>query len=233
MQATATLFLVKYNTNGNQQWLRQFGTYAPDAFNSVAVDRQSKVYVTGNTSSENAVEAVQNALLVKYDTYGNQVWLHSSQMATYNQVTVDHADQIYVAGNDLTKNPNIGSQTTLTKYSSSGNILNTQYFGATPSSMIESTSDITIDGANNVYVLVKQMSIRSGTESYSVIKCDPSGNFQKQYATDYQYLLATPQQNNRLLGIAVDSANNLYLTGETSVSLGGVGDINAWVAKLS
>lgn len=229
-------FLAKYDTRGDRQWIQQFSTYAPDTFNGVAVDSENNVYVTGNTSSyldngENA--AFQKAWLVKYDTFGNRIWLQKSNTASYNNVALDTAGNIYVTGSDVTNNPATGSrETTLSKYNSSGINLWTQYSGSIPSSFGGSTSDIAVDSANNVYVLV-QVSTGSGSGSYSVLKYDSSGYRGKQYSIDYRFLFAPPWRDNELVGIAVDSASSLYLTGETSIPLGSISETKAWVAKLS
>ena len=43
------IILVKYNSSGTKQWIKQLGTGAVDTGNDVTVDSSGNIYVTGDT----------------------------------------------------------------------------------------------------------------------------------------------------------------------------------------
>src|SRR5262249_48918475 len=95
--------LLKYNTTGNLQWIRQFGTSDGDYGTCVAVD-DTGVYIGGNTFSPlpgQASAGDMDTFVRKYDVAGNVLW--TRQYGTRGReeshgVTVD-ATGIYVTGN--------------------------------------------------------------------------------------------------------------------------------------
>jgi hypothetical protein len=46
------LFLVKYNSSGTKQWIKQFGTPFKDHVRGVMVDSMNNIYLTGFTNGE-------------------------------------------------------------------------------------------------------------------------------------------------------------------------------------
>ena len=72
-QGENDIFLTKYNSSGDQQWMTQIGTYDYDKAYGVAVDSSGNAYVTGFTFGDlggaNAGES--DVFLLKYDTDGN------------------------------------------------------------------------------------------------------------------------------------------------------------------
>ena len=67
------IFLLKYDSSGSQQWIKQIGTSSRERAYDVAADSSSNVYVTGWTygalAGSNAGET--DIFLLKYDTNGN------------------------------------------------------------------------------------------------------------------------------------------------------------------
>jgi hypothetical protein len=70
-------FLAKYDSSGNQLWIKQFGTPTADAATSVATDFVGNIYVAGVTDGSlggpNAGST--DNFIAKYDPFGNQLWL--------------------------------------------------------------------------------------------------------------------------------------------------------------
>ena len=92
----------KYDSNGNEQWTRQFGTGDQDQASGVTVDA-SGIYVTGRTGGA-LVQPAQgtDVFLRKYDASGNVVWTRqfgSPGSDLVNAVAVN-ATGVYVAGEE-------------------------------------------------------------------------------------------------------------------------------------
>ena len=124
------IFLVKYNSSGTKQWLRQLGTSSEDRGNSVSSDSSGNVYVTGYTHGGldgNTNSGSADIYLMKYNSSGTNQWiiqLGTSSSDIGRDVSVDSSGNIYVAGfteGGLDGNSNSGNaDIILMKYNSSG-----------------------------------------------------------------------------------------------------------------
>tara|TARA_B100000686_G_C16580449_1_gene857824 strand:+ start:108 stop:887 length:780 start_codon:yes stop_codon:yes gene_type:complete len=96
-----TVFLFKYDSYGNREWIKKLGNSEVEYGARLIVDSSNNVYVTGFSSefeSENEF-GPRKTLLAKYDTFGNRIWIKSlgSTLADFGwDVTVDSMDKIYV-----------------------------------------------------------------------------------------------------------------------------------------
>lgn len=96
-------FLVKYNTNGQKQWLRQWGTVNKDTGYALACDATGNVYVSGYTTGSLYASPLGNRdyFLAKYDTSGNLLWGRQTGTSGHEQgwgVAADAAGNAYIAG---------------------------------------------------------------------------------------------------------------------------------------
>jgi len=93
-------FVRKYDSNGVEQWTRQFGTDSGDEAYGVAVDA-SGVYVTGKTNGSLGQPAQGfDVFLRKYDVSGNVVWTRQfgGPGTDYGNAVAVNATGVYVAG---------------------------------------------------------------------------------------------------------------------------------------
>jgi hypothetical protein len=71
-------WLAKFDKDGNQEWVHQFGTSGDDEAFAVKVDSHDNIYVTGYTDSAFAgipTKATFDAWVAKFDSLGNQQWI--------------------------------------------------------------------------------------------------------------------------------------------------------------
>jgi hypothetical protein len=108
--------LVKYNSDGDLQWIRQFGTATHDDALDVAVDLGGDVYVIGETLGSMGAPAVGYLELVisKFDSSGNELWHYQAgtpKAEGGRSIDVDPVGNVYYAGWTLGElaGPNTGS----------------------------------------------------------------------------------------------------------------------------
>ncbi len=233
------IFLTKYSADGTQQWNEQWGTpYDDEGYKvaiggySVAVDSNDAIYVTGYVHGfTNALS--RDLFLTKYTADGIQQWTKqwgtSSSEKSFS-VAVDSNDNIYVTGythGDFDGNTNAGfSDIFLTKYNSDGTQQWTEQWG---SSSYDEGYSVTVDSNDNIYVTGYTFGSLDGTSASEM-----DNIFLTKYGAD------GTQQWNKQWGasefdqgtsVAVDSNDNIYVTGKTEGDLdgntnaGGYGDI--------
>jgi hypothetical protein len=152
-------FVAKYDGNGNQLWLRQFGTSGDDEITGISSDSSDNVYVTGSTKG--GLPGYSNlgsydAFVAKYDGNGNQLWLRQFGTSGNDEITGisrDIDNNVYVTGyttGSLPGNINAGgSDAFVAKYNANGTLNWVRQFGT---SAADSANGIRIDSSGNVYV---------------------------------------------------------------------------------
>src|ERR1700730_6628695 len=104
---TGQAFVIKYDANGNQQWVREFGSSGNDEGHAVATDATG-VYVAGTTDGAlpgqtgfgNGGCPCGSAFIRKYDHNGTELWTHAFSAAGNegaNGVAVNSTG-VYVVG---------------------------------------------------------------------------------------------------------------------------------------
>jgi len=208
------IWVAKYDSQGNQLWLQQFGSNNEDYSNGIAVDSTGNIYLTGYTWSDlgGGSAGGKNVWVAKYDSLGNQLWAQQfgGVTAEYStSVAVDGAGNVYLAGytyGDL-GGANAGDEDAwVAKYDSQGNQLWLQQFGSTER---DHSNRVAVDGAGNVYL----MGFTYGNlgdpnaedQDFWVAKYDPEGKqlwLQRLGIGGFDYSL----------NMKVDDTGNVYLT---------------------
>jgi len=109
--STADIFIVKYDATGNVLWAKNFGGIDGDLGNSVTVDANNNVYLTGwftsasitfgSTTLNNSGTSSSDIFVVKFDPLGNVVWAKSAGGTSTDRgydVTTDVAGNVFVTG---------------------------------------------------------------------------------------------------------------------------------------
>lgn len=205
---------VKYAPNGSQQWVSRFngtGNNEDHAY-AITIDGANNVIVTGSTRTGTS-PATQNYTTVKYNPAGNQQWASSYNGPGNNE---DRAYAIIVDGNDnvLVTGESMGSGTnfdyTTVKYNPAGNQQWASRYNGTGNNEDRAYA-IIVDGNDNVYVTGSSRSSNfAGSEDYSTVKYTPAGT--QLWNVNYD---GTGNNEDRAYAIIVDTANNVYITGES------------------
>ncbi|MBE9183148.1 proprotein convertase P-domain-containing protein, partial [Microcoleus sp. LEGE 07076] len=211
-EITTDAFVAKYDSNGNQIWVKQLGTAAWDEAKSVASDSAGNIYIAGSTKGNlqgtNAGDA--DAWLAKYDSTGNEMWRKQIGTTAEDQafgVAVSNNGHVYLSGHTQNKlgesfvgnvNEWIGDFEAMRNafYQNDNSQLGGIYYGGTDAWVAQFKA---ADGALN---WKRQL----GTSAY-----DSS------------------------TGVATDIYGNAYITGRTRGKLGEnySGGDDAWVAKYN
>ncbi len=104
-------FVIKYKSDGNKQWSRQFGTNSVTNPQELVFDNSNNFYITGEVRGDlDGNENVGNTdyFLVKFDINGTKVWtkqhgtdvgIHGSASGTHTMgISSDSFNNIYVTG---------------------------------------------------------------------------------------------------------------------------------------
>ncbi len=228
-------FLAKYDSSGTWLWTRQLGTSADEYSTSVAVDSNGNAYISGETYGSldgNSAGGV-DAFLAKYDGSGALLWtrqLGTSGNDSSASVAVDSVGNAYISGwtdGSLDGNNAGGNDAFVTKYDSSGVWQWTRQLG---SSSWDRSESVAVDSNGNAYITGwtdgSLDGNSAGQQDIFLAKYNSSGVWQwtRQLGTsasDYSY------------SVAVDSADNAYISGYTRGSLDGnsAGSADAFLAK--
>ena len=249
-------WVAKFNSQGNQVFLNQFGTSGADQAQSISTDNRGNFYLSGSTTG-NLFGTLQtpggDAWVAKYDNNGVQLWArqftnpdpNSNANASFG-VDVDPAGNVYVSG--LTIKPNLNPQifqnfpaqddSFVTKFDVNGN---QQWFTEIGSFFFDENYDIAVDNNGNSYIsgwtqgLVRESDPVRQTLKYDalVAKVDTTGQLQW-----IQQLGSANFGQEFSWGIDTDSQGNVYATGWTNGLLGTTpdsrqfGSYDLWLAKL-
>ena len=213
------MHLVKYDSNGVEQWARTWGGTEWDRGFGVAVDSSDNVYFVGDTESFGA--GGTDVILVKYTSSGVQQWNRTWGGTSFDigyGVAVDSSDCVYIGGS--TRSFGAGAiDMILVKYDSSGVQQWNRTWGG---SNDDSGLGVAVDSSNNIYLAGQTESFGAGNSDMILVKFNSSG----------------VQQWNRTWGgtvreicwgVAAKSSDNVYLVGDTQVSA----DIDVTLVKYS
>jgi hypothetical protein len=152
------IWLSKFDESGNQEWVQQIGSESFEFSWGIDTDSEGNAYLGGWTSGNVATEinGSYDALITKYDTNGNQIWLEQFGSDGDDEITdlfVSEDDYTYVTGftnGDLEEENNNSHNSYdafAAKYDSNGNQIWIEQFGSLG---IEQAKTITVDPLSGI-----------------------------------------------------------------------------------
>lgn len=236
-------FLVKFNSNGVRQWGTYYGNADDDYGMGVATDALGNVYLVGHTDSptgistagshQPAINAAEDAFIVKFNTNGVRQWAsyYGGADADFGfSVATDASNNVYLAGitegsttlgtagaYDNTFN-GVGDQF-LVKFNAAGVRQWATYYGG---ALEELEAAVATDPSGNVF-LVGQTLSTTGIATVGSAQPTQGGNLNpdaylvkfngagvRQWAT-YCGGLETEEQ----MSVACDPSGNVFVSGTT------------------
>ncbi len=231
------IFLAKYDSLGNFQWVKHAGSTGRDEAKSVKCDADGNVYITGMHADNALFESTTlassngyvNLFLAKYAPDGNLIWVKSAG-SDYDDVgwslTMDTVGKIYITGeyNAYALFDTIPLITTgqteifIVCYDTSGNALWAQSAGG---QLIDRARGIGCDGSN-LYI-TGQFSLTATFGSYTLAGVDSSEIFMAKLSNtgDFEWAIAVSGVADSIELLSYESGNaicsdaygNIYATG--------------------
>ena len=209
------IFAAKYDTNGNQKWVKQINASSWDTGYGIAADNSGNVFITGYTQGYlgGNLQGHQDIYVIKFDTNGNQLWarqLGTSSKDMMLSADVDASGNVYLAGfteGSIGGSNKGDSDLLVVKYSAVGTLQWTSQFGTSAG---ETATAIAVDPSGNSYVTGYSSGnfagLSNGDQDIITLKLDTMGNllWKKQYGS------ASPEIGN---AISLDPAGNVYVAG--------------------
>jgi len=187
-------YTIKYDSNGNALWEKRYSTGSTNRAYGVAVDSSNNVIVTGFRR----ISSNDNYYTIKYDSNGNVLWEREYDSGGTDEaygVAVDSNNNVIVTGR-------ANNRYFTRKYDSNGNVIwDKEYYGG----WMDYGLDVVVDSSNNVIITGRSL-FNNNQYNFYTIKYDSNGNalWERRYSEG---------SINRAYGVAVDSSNNVIVTG--------------------
>jgi uncharacterized delta-60 repeat protein len=226
---------VKYDKAGSQLWVQTYvGPAATeDDANSLAVDTDGSVYVTGQSKG---VGSDFDYATIKYSANGNQLWVArydgpNSSVDQAIKVVVDSVKNVYVTG--ASRGPATNFDYATLKYSPAGvQLWAARYNGSAGRN--DKATDLALDANGNVFV-TGSSEVTAGHSDYATIKYSPDGI--QLWAQRYD-----AGDDDDANALALDANGDVYVTGQSkgsstsydfaTVKYLGADGTQAWVTRF-
>lgn len=217
---------MKLDVNGNISWIKTYNysvTNQYDQANSIALDANLNVIVTGQSDADETGNNNDDYLTIKYSNAGDELWV-----VRYNglgdaidravKVVADASNNIYVTGRG--NNGSDDDYVTI-KYDTNGNQQWLKYGDRTNN---DRAYALAIDASSNIYVTGR--SSNGNNHDFYTIKYNSAG--QQQWAQAYDHF-----DDDQALAICVDAASNVYVTGMSDGDAGAFLNYNIRTVKYN
>jgi hypothetical protein len=202
---------IKYDPDGDTAWFRRFNWStgsSDDRASAIAIDDSGNVHVTGYTKYEEN----HDYLTIKYDPDGDTAWARrydgpASGEDRASAIAVDGLGNVYVTG--YSDSTGTDENYATIKYDASGNKLWVKRFNC--ANGIDRPYGLAVDGSNDVYVTGMSGCGGATGLDYVTIKYYSNGDT----AWVARYHGPVEDGSDYAFALALDSAGNVYVTGES------------------
>jgi hypothetical protein len=208
---------IKYDADGDVIWVKTHSVPEDWCWNvAIAVDSEGNVYTAGNCQVANSSD--YSFLIAKYDTDGNEIWYKLYQRSGtvghhLNAMDIDTEGNVYVTGYSCYTYFYLDCDYLTLKLDQFGNELWAKVYNGPGSSSgfrKDIPRDLAADLLGNVYVTGLSYGHDTGMD-FATIKYDASGN--ERWVQRHHGEGETPSLEDKGFAIAVDSMENVYVTG--------------------
>ncbi|MDD3815181.1 MAG: SBBP repeat-containing protein [Desulfocapsaceae bacterium] len=245
------IVVIKLNSSGDYQWHTFYGSATTDGAYGIAIDSLGNVYVTGFSAATwgsptggNTYQGGSDIVVIKLNSSGAYQWhtFHGSDWYEKGRgIAIDSDDNVYVTSSSYAWNGPTGQlplndlgdnnyNIVVIKLNSSGVYQWHTFYGY--SDNLDDDYDIAVDSSNNVYVTGLSQATWNGPDSGSgavppihahsgggnseivIFKLNSNGIY--QWHTFYGTVSFDEGH-----GIAIDTSNNVYVTGRSDVAWDG------------
>lgn len=213
------MFIVKYNSSGGQMWNctwgQDYGAYGYE----IVVDSFGDIYISGITFTYNS----SGIFLVKYTPEGAYLWNNTRDQDFLDHLgygmSIDSLNNLYIACNIRSTVPNVlNFDIVLIKY----NLYGVYQWNSTFNGDVrDSGMDVAIDSSDNIYLLGISSDLAHMNRDTYLVKYKQMGEME-------WYLKWDKGDKDDGCAIAIDSEDNIYLTGSTD----GLGEPNGDVMLI-
>lgn len=203
----------KLDSNGAQQWIKQWGGHYHDGAFGVAVDGFGSIFVRGLRDHV--------AFIAKYDALGAQQWIEtitSEDSYLNGDIGIDSSGDAYVAVYPMS------TPAQLAKYDRTGKQV---WIKSLATSGLDVVDGLAVDAMGSVYVAGSTYPSPDQGDA-RIVRFDGGGN--ELWTRD----LATAERDSAF-DIAVEADGHVYVVGPTQGNLGALnqGTEDAWIAKIA
>ncbi len=210
------ILTVKYNSSGNSVWMQTYNGpgNGNDYGNAIALDNTGNVYITGGSDSPSFYI---DYVTIKYNESGTQQWV-----SRYNgpgngddfavAIAVDNQGNSYITGLS-TGTSNYYDYATI-KYNTNGDTAWIRRYNG-PGDRDDRAWSIAIDNHGDVYITGDSYYSDSILEDYATIKYSSAGVM--RWVTRFD---GEEESHDYCFRIALDSLNNIYVSGGTDDTSG-------------
>lgn len=199
------MVLVKYDSDGVEQWFETWGGSEVDTGYGIAIDNADNIYVSGTTSSFDIGDG--DIFWAKYNAAGVQQWYDTwgdTDMEGASGIATDTLGNVYVTG--FTESFGAGLyDLVIIKFNGANGVIEWDHTWG--GGGLDAGYDVVVDSSNNVYVGGVTRFGAGGNDAVLV----------KYNSAGVQLWNCTwgGAQYDECYGLALDSSDNIYMTGYT------------------
>ena len=226
------LYLAKYDSLGNYQWVFTAGAGFNNEAKAISADNFGNVYIVGTVedstdfSTDTVNDRVKGAFLAKFNSNGSLIWvknLSANLTCYYHDIVCDESGNILIIGrflstatfDSITLVPYGSYDAFVAKYDSSGTLIWINHMGSSGSDWLLSVASddqnncyITGFASDTLYIGNDTFPVPGGSSVYVTSKLDSSGTY-VWHNTMLTGFVGSIAPNK----VSTDNNGNCYLTG--------------------